>query len=143
MKAKVTIGGKEHEITLTDEQIKQVNSTWRDEYLKMFPLVGYGSICISSTSRSSIIEFCFPNTEITNKVLSKTNLLIEMTQFALLRNDGCIPNKSTSEFGICYTQVGYSVCRNYDDFVFGITVKSKEIAEEMLDIFKEDIEKYY
>lgn len=152
MKAKVTIGGKEHEIAFTDEQIKKINNTtWGEEYLKMFPLVGHGSICISSTIRPSMIAFCFPNTEITNEVLSKINLLIDMTQFALLRNNGHIPLtdderfRDDVRFGIYYCGECYYVLTTEDasNFVFGITVKSEEIAHEMLSIFKEDIKKYY
>lgn len=151
MKAKVTIDGKEHEITLTEEQIKQVkNSSWKDEYRNKYIVRSdIGHISIANSVKVKADSFLFQQ-DCVCKFYEKAKLLLNMTQFALLRNDrwesnwGC---SSQSKYGICNMGkevfIATNSCYEQNHFVFGIAVRSREIANEMLNIFEEDIIKYY
>lgn len=158
MKAKVTIDGKEHEITLTEEQIIQIRENWQDEYLKSLPIATESVVLYTRNQNMQRFEFeaLFPqsteieqSTEIADKVSHKIYLLARMTQFALLRNGDWVADWNDyrqKKYGIL---ADISTCRNIDceykrnHFVFGIAVYSMEIAKEMLSIFEEDIIKYY
>ena len=158
MKEKVTIDGKEYEITLTEEQIRQFRENWTDEYLKSLPIATESVVLYTRNQNMQRFEFeaLFPQSteienkaEIANKVCHKIYLLARMTQFALLRNGEWVADWDDTyqvKYGIgCHNKKPFCDYRDNrrNDFIFGISVKSKEIAEEMLSIFKEDIEKYY
>jgi hypothetical protein len=145
MKAKVTIDGKEYEITLTEEQIRQFRENWTDEYLKSLPIATESVVLYTRNQNMQRFEFeaLFPQSteienkaEIANKVCHKIYLLARMTQFALLRNGEWV-----ADWDDC-RQRKYGILA-HNHFVFGIAVKSMEIAKEMLSIFEEDIIKYY
>lgn len=137
MKAKVTIDGKEHEITLAEEQIRQVRENWRDEYLKSFTIATESVVLYTRNENRIMFESLFPqSTEIVNKVCLKLYLLARMTQFELLRNGDW--EADWNDYMQMLTQD-----KEYNHFVFGIAVKSREIAKEMLGLFDKDIIKYY
>ncbi len=78
----------------------------------------------------------------------KALLMADMMHFAYVRNEGWMPDwgdDDESKWGIaiyenkCLIENFYDV--NY--FIFGIAVKSKEIAKEMLEEFGKRIEKIY
>lgn len=78
----------------------------------------------------------------------KALLMADMMHFAYVRNEGWMPDwgdDDESKWGIaiyenkCLIENFYDV--NY--FIFGIAVKSQEIAEEMLAEFGDRIEKIY
>ena len=79
----------------------------------------------------------------------KTLLMADMMHFAYVRNEGWMPNwgnLSEEKFGVLYSayeglEVERTMGCNY--FIFGIAVKSKEIAQEMLEEFGERIEEIY
>ena len=79
----------------------------------------------------------------------KALLMADMTHFAYVKNEGWEPDwgdKSVTKFGIVHSiDKGFNGnCRwGCNDFVFGIAVKSGEIAKEMLEEFGERIEKFY
>ena len=79
----------------------------------------------------------------------KALLMADMMHFAYVRNEGWMPDwgdKSVTKFGIVHSiDKGFNGnCRwGCNDFVFGIAVKSGEIAKEMLEEFGERIEKIY
>lgn len=160
MKAKVTIDGKEHEITLTEEQIRQFRENWEAEYRGM--LIEKHKVRFLSVTQTNEKSFnaYFINSEIANEVLDKMELLARMTQFALLRNGEWVADWSDInqlKYGIerldsssvitdsCRIVHDSTItgCRDYNHFVFGIAVKTMEIAKEMLSIFEEEIIKYY
>ena len=79
---------------------------------------------------------------------NKIQLMQEMHAFAHVRNEGWMPDWRN------VGQVKHGIVQNGNDaeadwfthansFVFGVVVKSKKIAEEMLEIFGERIEKFY
>ncbi len=82
-------------------------------------------------------------------LMNKVMLMQEMHQFAYVKNEGWLPDwadLSEEKFGILYSAyVGLEVeCTmgcNY--FIFGISVKSREIAGEMFEEFGERIKKVY
>lgn len=80
-------------------------------------------------------------------VKEKMLLMQEILAFAHVRNEGWEADwrDGGGKYGIVMVEdeitVKYYISVN--SFIFGILVKSKEIAEEMLAIFGERIEKYY
>lgn len=86
--------------------------------------------------------FVFKREEDANNVAFKCNLMAEMTNFAIVHNDGWKANwkSEQTKFGIFYCGklgVGETVISN--PFVFGIVVKSKKIAELMLKEFEKKL----
>lgn len=94
-------------------------------------------------------EHAFKTEEQAELIKEKMLLMQEMHAFAHVRNEGWLPDwgrLSEEKYGILYSgydglEVDCSGGCNY--FIFGISVKSGEIAEEMLGIFGERIEKFY
>ena len=93
-------------------------------------------------------EHVFANKEQAELVKEKMLLMQEMLAFAHVKNEGWKPdwkNGYKAKYGITISKdiadVDSWIYAN--GVVFGITVKSKEIAKEMLSIFGERIEKYY
>lgn len=94
-------------------------------------------------------EHAFATEEQAELVKEKMLLMQEMFAFAHSKNEGWKPDWNTGE----QKKWGIDVCKNVpavasycwytNGYIFGITVKSKEIAEEMRDIFGERIKKYY
>ena len=79
----------------------------------------------------------------------KALLMADMMHFAYARNEGWMPDWGTTgsyKYGISNDFYGeYKVVKNLmeNSFIFGVAVKSMAIAEEMLEIFGERIEKFY
>lgn len=93
-------------------------------------------------------EHAFRTQEQAELIKEKMLLMQEMHAFAHVRNQGWMPdwrNVGQVKHGIVQNgndaEVDWFTHANF--FVFGVVVKSKEIAEEMLDIFGERIEKFY
>ena len=82
-------------------------------------------------------------------LMNKVMLMQEMHAFAHVKNEGWVADwedLSEEKFGILYStyeglEVNCSMGCNY--FIFGIAVKSKEIAEEMLAEFGERVVEIY
>lgn len=92
-------------------------------------------------------EHAFPNEESAELIKEKILLMQEMHAFAHAMNDGWLPNwndVSQKKHGIAYERNSSIIeFKHYNYFIFGIAVKSEEIAEQMLKEFGERIEKYY
>lgn len=90
-------------------------------------------------------EHAFRTKEQAELIKEKMLLMQEMHAFAHVRNEGWMPDWGDIEqekYGIL--QRDEIDCLTYvNSFVFGVAVKSIEIAEEMLEIFGERIEKFY
>lgn len=93
-------------------------------------------------------EHAFKTEEEAKLIKEKTLLMWEMYNFAYVRNEGWMPNwhdEREEKFGIISNKnkayVEYFFQQN--QLAFGVAVKSMEIAEEMLEIFGERIEKFY
>lgn len=90
------------------------------------------------------------NKEKIDNLSEKIQLLADMTEYADRVNDGWVPDWSRSDlkWGIYYDNIklfhsDWFSCGHGAQFVFGIVVKSKKLAEQMLSKFKDRIEKYY
>ena len=93
-------------------------------------------------------EHSFRTADQAELVKDKMLLMQEMHAFAHVRNEGWVPDwgdYSENKYGLyaIYAEVGCSYNRCHNDAVFGIAVKSEEIAKEMLEEFGERIEKIY
>lgn len=79
----------------------------------------------------------------------KASLMADMMHFAYVRNEGWVPDWGDNEQDKYGLSIGnnreiYSVSYcSYNCFLFGIAVKSQEIAKEMLEEFGKRIEKIY
>ncbi len=87
--------------------------------------------------------FVFKREEDANNVAFKCNLMAEMTNFAIVHNDGWYPNwddYGQSKFGI-YASNTPSICEmvSVNPSTFGIVVKSRKIAELMLKEFEKKL----
>lgn len=100
---------------------------------------------ISTNTRKP--EHAFRTKEQAGLVKEKMLLMQEILAFAHVRNEGWEADwrDGGGKYGIVMVEdeitVKYYISVNA--FIFGISVKSKEIAEEMLAIFGERIAKYY
>lgn len=160
---KVEINGLQ--ITLTDEQLKEIAKQtqkperWQDK-LNISTIEGKYSIgvrynyelepnLISKYSREPHkLQMIFRNYEQAELLAKKCNLMIEMYNFAYAMNDGEIANHNDSDverFGIDMLYNYPRVNSNYriNSFVFGVCVKSEEIAEQMLAEFGDRIKEVY
>ena len=102
-------------------------------------------------------EHAFKTEEQAELIKEKMLLMQEMYAFAHVRNEGWMPDwgdedwvpdwkDENQKWGLSYDAWG--ILQIYvntwcNDFVFGIAVKNREIAEEMLEEFGERIEKVY
>lgn len=79
----------------------------------------------------------------------KSVLMADMMHFAYVRNEGWLPDWADEDeykYGIALEGdggMGIYAQLIFNEFAFGIAVKSKEIAEEMLEEFGERIEEIY
>lgn len=77
----------------------------------------------------------------------KALLMADMMHFAYARNEGWVPDLADEEakWGLV-REFGYVISDYtfyHNEFVFGVSVKSEEIAQEMLEEFGERIEEIY
>lgn len=91
-------------------------------------------------------QHAFKTEEQAQIVAEKCTLMVEMHNFAHAMNDGWIPdwdNLKETKFGLGFTG-GFQITNSnyYNYFLFGIAVKSQEIAEKMLKEFKDRLEIY-
>ena len=81
--------------------------------------------------------------------LEKITLMADMMRFAYIKNEGWVPdweNDEKEKFGLTisiYYGIYSGSYYGYNSFIFGIAVKSEEIAQEMLEEFGERIEEIY
>jgi hypothetical protein len=102
--------------------------------------------CLANEDINKI--YSFETQQEADLTAKQINLFIEMKAFAKLRNDGWVAdwNDDTKiKFGIL--EGNNIVCDtefwNCINFVYGISVKSKKIAEEMLSVFRQRILEVY
>ena len=94
-------------------------------------------------------EHAFKTEEQAELIKEKMLLMQEMYAFAHVRNEGWVPdwdNGDQKKWGIFYDALGrLQVYFNTwgNDFVFGIAVKSRKIAKEMLEEFGDRIKNIY
>lgn len=120
----------------------------------------------SFSKRKNLFAFHSNQKDFAQLIAEKCTLMLEMHQFAYYNNDGWIPDWSThrqDKFGIRHsteivfsqpTTEGFTVYhynnRNSENatlhknyFIFGISVKSRELAEKMLVEFGDRIKQLY
>ena len=93
-------------------------------------------------------EHAFRTKEQAESIKEKILLMQEMYAFAHVKNEGWMPdwrNGEQTKYGIASKGDGIKVdwCAYDNAFVFGVVVKSIEIAGEILEMFGERIEKFY
>lgn len=93
-------------------------------------------------------EYSFKTEEQAELIKEKMLLMQEMHAFAHVKNEGWMPdwgNGGQVKHGIVQKGNGVEVdwFTHANSFVFGVVVKSMKIAEEMIEIFGERIEKFY
>lgn len=86
----------------------------------------------------------------TDSLSKKIQLLADMTEYADSVNGGWVPDWGSEDkkWGVYYDTVNSFHCDWFGyghsaQFVFGVAVKTEELAEQMLLKFKDRIEKYY
>jgi len=137
------------------EVLKNIPEKWQDQLTNPLSsdywyITGDtdGFITIKGRKSSRKPEHAFMTQGEADLVKEKMLLMQEMLAFAHVRNEGWEPDwgnhNSTKygiilEFGKCKVHPAYIV----NSFTFGVTVKSLAIANEMLSIFGERINKYY
>lgn len=116
-------------------------------YLTNSSMKGLRAACEARTRRKP--EHAFRTEEQVELIKEKVLLMQEMHAFSHVRNEGWMPDWQDEE------QIKHGIAQRGDDeievdwityvnaFVFGIAVESREIAEEMLEIFGERIKKFY
>ena len=96
-------------------------------------------------------EHAFKTLEQAELVKEKMLLMQEMLAFAHVRNEGWTAHweeDDQEKWGIIHDEIvstKFEVIQGWlsNSFIFGITVKSREIAKEMFFIFGERVKKYY
>ena len=93
-------------------------------------------------------EHAFKTLEQAELIKEKILLMQEMHAFAHVRNDGWVAdweNASQKKWGIIIHKCTHvtDIYPEFNALIFGIVVKSEEIAKEMLDIFGDRIKKFY
>mgnify|MGYP005986917539 CR=1 FL=1 len=89
---------------------------------------------------------CQLNAEDVRLYRAKEDLMFGMIKFAKFHNEGWKADWKDSnqlKFGLQYSETFYfDVFYGHNPFLFGISVKTKEIAKKMLEEFKEELEIY-
>ena len=117
-------------------------------YLRDIIDIDNGLVVCSYAKSNRKPEYAFRTSEQAELIKEKMLLMQEMHAFAHVRNEGWVADWEDGgrmKYGII--QKGNKVEGYYfyhaNSFVFGVAVKSKKIAEEMMEIFGERIEKFY
>jgi len=149
------------QITLTDEQLEKIanqikKTNWKDKleignfHWKLGNDDREGFVkpmTILTTVKKNHPEMLFTTQKQAELLAKKCNLMIEMHNFAYAMNEGWIPNWDINDFkwGIsyCFGELGLEGLQISNNLIFGITVKSQEIAERMLEEFGERIKEVY
>lgn len=93
-----------------------------------------------------VTDFSYKNEKEAKIAAKKMDLMNRMNLFALIHNEGWKADWEDYKFkwGLAYysggTEVDYSTRGN--NFLFGISVKSEEIAKAMLEEFKDELDIY-
>lgn len=145
----INIEGKDFTIEQLKEMLsKAEQSNWRDE------AVGRWDVCglIGSTGEFSPADcdenypLHYKTEEEAQRFADKINLFNEMNHFALIHNEGWKADWKDvrkEKFGVGHRD-GFEVVDGYvcNTFLFGISVRTEEIADKMLDEFKDRLEVY-
>ena len=133
------------------EAIINKKDDWRDKLIQpnssAYFYIGFGVEGVTTYTDRNVDrkpEHAFRKPSHAQLLADKIQLMQEMHAFAHARNEGWIADwrgVSEKKFGILYNvyegfKVGSSVVCN--DFVFGVSVKSMEIAEEMFEEFRRE-----
>lgn len=160
LKEKIELAIKELETLYTEviqkekELEKIEKAKWKDKLVQpdeeSYYYIGVVSHCFTIyngelTSRKP--EHAFKTKEQAELVKEKMLLMQEMLAFAHVRNDGATFDWSNekAKYGIrsIDNYLSIDTVFKHNTLLFGIAVKSEEIAREMLEIFGERIKKYY
>ena len=141
-------------------EVFKVETNWEDKWIQPdngnFYKIGtetsegFESIFYSTTSTRKP-RHAFKTKEQADLMVEKCKLMVEMQNFAAVHNEGWTPDWERNDkynFGIIINGSkdiplradGYNA---FNSLVFGIAVKSIEIAEKMLEEFGTRIKKYY
>jgi hypothetical protein len=138
-------------------EVFKVETNWEDKWVQPQNEVYYRIeddtyTCLRTTRTNSGSarkpRHAFQTQEQADLMAEKCKLMVEMQNFAAVHNEGWKPNWSIgiSKWGIAHNEDDSFIEEDYTTyncFVFGITVKTKEIAEKMLEEFEERIKQFY
>lgn len=129
---------------------KNKKDNWRDKLTKGDYVIGRGLNGLEAWYGYNRLEaeHTFKTKEQAQLLADKMNLMQKMHAFAHARNDGWVPDweDGNSKWGLTtdsFEGVRLDYYFNLNGFIFGIAVKSEEIAEEMLAEFGERIKEIY
>jgi hypothetical protein len=137
-------------------EVFKVEINWEDKWIQPQNVVFYrieddAYTCFNSKSTNSGSarkpRHAFQTENQANLMAEKCKLMVEMQNFAAVYNEGWTPmwGLDSNNYGIRVMESKLFVTNSssYNNFVFGVTVKSKEIAEKMLEEFGARIKKFY
>lgn len=160
----VEVNGNKIMITLTDDQIKQLQTPKKMEWYEEIEF-DKNVFMIDSKTRGGVYAHCF--TDISSKpehnkcifnnlkqsivAADYINLFIEMYNFCQLRNGNNKidwSNGNKCKYGISHSMshrdiIYVSSWFKANEFIFGLAVLTQEHAEEMLSIFGDRIKEVY
>ena len=120
----------------------------KERYFYILDSADEGSVVCGGSKSKRKPEHAFRTREQAELIKEKARLMQEMHAFAHVRNGNWVPdwgNECQKKYGIlsrgAVIKVDYLI--GYNSLIFGIAVKSRKIAEEMLEEFGERIKKVY
>lgn len=156
-RAEIILEAYKNSIREMEEEIKELETiinkkdNWKDKLTKSDYVISGGLNGLEPWHGFNRLkaEHTFKTREQAQLLADKMNLMQQMHAFAHVRNEGWVPdwdNGDQKKWGIFYDALGrlqvyYNTWGN--DFIFGLSVKSREIADEMAKEFGERIEKVY
>lgn len=120
----------------------------KEQYFYLLSNIDKGLIVDLSSKNNRKPEYAFKTKKQAELIKEKALLMQEMHAFAHVRNEGWMPdwgNEMQQKHGILQKgdKVKVDWFTRHNAFIFGVAVKSKAIAEEMIEVFGERIEKFY
>lgn len=144
----INIEGKDFTIEQLKEMLsKAEQKDWRDEAVGEWEAGGVNEkgmyYAYHNTSENPLH---YKTEEEAQRFADKINLFHEMNHYALIHNEGWKADWNDEEqnkCGIVYRDCFETTdCWQYNDLLFGISVPTREIAEKMLEEFKDRLEVY-
>lgn len=138
---------------LTIEQAEEiiangVKNDWQEEIAN---LKDYVNVLEIKTKKIKLLDkptaLTFKNESEVDKIIQKLELFAKMENFALVRNEGWVADWKSGEkkYGIVQEHENFVINHNvpFNVFVFNISVKSQEIAEEMYNLFSKELKSVF
>ena len=161
-RAEIMLEMNENDVREMKEDIKELEAIinkkddWREKLIQpnssAYFYIGYGVEGVTTYTDRNVDrkpEHAFRKPSHAQLLADKMQLMQEMYAFAHVKNEGWIADwrdGSVNKFGIAYNSCSGFITKPDSDcnlFIFGVSVKSMEIADEMFEEFGERIEEIY